>query len=662
MSWSVRVAAVSLSLLAAGASAAEGPRVIAPGGGDEMAVVVGRCPTFHWTGVDGAQSVDLVVYRVALDGAEAPPERVLSLTLPGAPQGWTPSLGKCLEPGGRYAWSVGVGGEWSRASLFEISAVPSIAEVEEALAVLARYRNAEVETEPAQPSVDDTELSTVASGGEPEASRPPREAVGAAPTFAPVGSGGPPAALRSEGGGTPGLSATPSLTVDDQIHLGPTSDFFRDGSVWLWGSSVNTALGDGALATTTGSAGTAVGTKALNSNTTGFGNTAIGNRALYKNTDGGGNTAAGNGALSANLSGSRNTAVGDGALNSNTSGERNTAVGYGALEDNTEGDWNTAVGLSALEANTTGSYNTALGFASMTLNTEGIDNTAIGGSTMRDNTTGSQNTAAGDRALFSNTTGNRSVAIGHDSLFANTSGFRNVAVGGKSLDANTDGERNTAVGDYSLSANSSGDRNTAMGVAALYKIEGNRNIGVGNRAGYNTTAGSDNIFIGNPGEAGDTALIKIGIQGTQTATYIAGIQGATVAGSLVYVSANGQLGQGVSSRRYKTEIADLGDVSEELLDLRPVSFRYLAGLGPDGVRSFGLVAEEVSRVLPELVIYDQDQRPLRVRYHLLSSLLLNQLQEEHRQNRLQWALIGLLLVGLGVVAWTLRRSLGALAT
>jgi hypothetical protein len=138
MKWSVGAVVLLLTLVSAGAQA-EGPLPVSPGGQAEMAVVAGRCPTFHWTAVEGAESVDLVVYRLLQEEADGPPEQVLSVALPGSAHGWTPSLGQCLEPGGRYAWSVGVQGAWSEASLFEVSAAPSVVEVEEAMAVLRRY-------------------------------------------------------------------------------------------------------------------------------------------------------------------------------------------------------------------------------------------------------------------------------------------------------------------------------------------------------------------------------------------------------------------------------------------------------------------------------------------------------------------------------------------
>ena len=149
----MRVGVVVLSILIGTGASAQGPTPVSPGSQVGVAVVSGRCPTFHWTTVDGAELVDLVVYRVQLEEAEGPPERVLTVTLPGTANGWTPSLGQCLEPGGRYAWSVGTGGEWSEASLFEVPAAPSVTEVEEAMAVLRRFVDEEeLMTTPAEPS------------------------------------------------------------------------------------------------------------------------------------------------------------------------------------------------------------------------------------------------------------------------------------------------------------------------------------------------------------------------------------------------------------------------------------------------------------------------------------------------------------------------------
>lgn len=149
-------AVVVLLTLACAAAQAEGPLPVSPGGQAEMAAVASRCPTFHWTAVEGAESVNLVVYRVPEEGPDGPPELVLSITLPGAANGWTPSLSQCLEPGGRYAWSVGAGGEWSEATVFDVAAAPSLAEVKEAMTVLRRYFGQEGVRGSATPSVEVT--------------------------------------------------------------------------------------------------------------------------------------------------------------------------------------------------------------------------------------------------------------------------------------------------------------------------------------------------------------------------------------------------------------------------------------------------------------------------------------------------------------------------
>lgn len=138
MSWKASALGFSLALISVGLGA-QSPIPVSPGGQSEKALSYGRCPSFHWTQVEGVGSIDLVVFEVPKTAVDGPPERVLSVSLPGSSSGWTPSLGECLEPGGRYAWSIGIGESWSEASLFRVASGPSEAEFEEALAVVRRY-------------------------------------------------------------------------------------------------------------------------------------------------------------------------------------------------------------------------------------------------------------------------------------------------------------------------------------------------------------------------------------------------------------------------------------------------------------------------------------------------------------------------------------------
>ena len=391
------------------------------------------------------------------------------------------------------------------------------------------------------------------------------------------------------------------------------------------GGFYNTAIGVQALQNnTTGSSNAASGYLALNNNNTGSSNTASGYAALFKNTTGNNNTANGQGALANNTTGSSNTASGLGALGNNTIGSSNTASGYQALHNNTADD-NTATGFQALELNTTGTLNNAVGWHALASNTTGSRNNAWGGNALQSNTTASDNNAMGTNTLTDNTTGSLNNAVGNFAMEFNTTGNNNNAVGYGALLHNTIGGDNNAQGYFALANNTTGDLN----------------IGIGYQAGVNQTTGSQNIYIGHRGVAGENHVIRIGSTSTpsvQNTTYIAGIAGVNVTGAAVVVNSSGQLGVVSSSRRYKEDIAPLGDVSERLYQLRPVSFRYKK---PDehGRKpvQFGLVAEDVAAVFPELVVYGADGEPQTVAYQTLATLLLNELQKQRDAAKLQAA-------------------------
>jgi hypothetical protein len=282
---------------------------------------------------------------------------------------------------------------------------------------------------------------------------------------------------------------------------------------------------------------------------------------------------------------------------------------------------NTAVGLNALLSITTGIRNTAVGAEALRANTTGGANTATGDSALRSNTTGISNTATGVAALVSNTTGSSNTAVGASALVSNTTGSVNTATGLNALPNNTTGNNNTATGPNALFSNTTGAGNTATGVAALFSnTTGGANTAIGSSAGFNVTTGSNNIHIGfgNRGLAADTALIRIG--NNQTATFIAGINGVNIGmGAPVLVNANGQLGTMMSAAGFKEGIEDLGEDSRRLLGLRPVRFRYKPQHDdPSRPLQYGLVAEEVVEVSPELVYPGPDGAPYSVRYQLLS--------------------------------------------
>jgi hypothetical protein len=304
----------------------------------------------------------------------------------------------------------------------------------------------------------------------------------------------------------------------------------------------------------------------------------------------------------------------------------NTALGIGALVGITTGDDNTAIGFDALFADTTGGFNTAVGFRALNLNTTGFENTAIGFDALQQNTTGSNNTALGEVALASNGTGSNNTAVGSAAA----------------VDIST-GNDNTAVGYRALLSNSTGSNNIAVGASA----------------GINLTTGSDNIDIGNAGMAGtaESKKIRIGTAGTHTKTFIAGISGATVINGVgVIVNSNGQLGTVVSSERFKDAIKPMDKASEAILALKPVTFRYKHELDPEGIPQFGLVAEEVEKVNPDLVARDEQGKPYTVRYEAVNAMLLNEFLKEHRKVEQLEKQVAALTAGLQKVSAQLELS------
>jgi Chaperone of endosialidase len=341
--------------------------------------------------------------------------------------------------------------------------------------------------------------------------------------------------------------------------------------------------------------------------------------------------------------GNGNTAEGSGALSSLTSGHYNTAMGYQALLQNSSGGYNTATGLNALLSNTTASYNTANGADALYSNTTGSFNTATGLNALLSNTTASYNTATGFNALVFNTIGSFNTATGVQALYSNTTGSLNTATGVDALLFNTNGGYNTATGQGALYSNTSGSTNTAHGFQALLRnTTGSNNIALGYLGGSNLTTGNNNIDIGNSGVAAEANTIRIGTAGTQSATFIAGINGTALAGSSVVVDGNGQLGTAPSSRRFKAEIKLMGDASEAILALRPVSFRYNQEIDPKGNAQFGLVAEEVEKVNPDLVVHDSEGKVYSVRYEAVNAMLLNEFLKQHHKVQEQEATISLL--------------------
>ncbi|HXM62441.1 MAG TPA: tail fiber domain-containing protein [Terriglobales bacterium] len=360
-----------------------------------------------------------------------------------------------------------------------------------------------------------------------------------------------------------------------------------------------------------------------NSTTTGTGNIGVGTSALSAVTTGDNNTAVGTSALSASTTGSGSSAFGWFALAVNTSGTQNQAFGTAALFSNTAGSSNSAFGLAALYTNTTGNNNSAFGYGSLHANTIGTQNEGFGYEALFANTTGNGNAAFGTGALYKNTTGGSSTTTGGNSAFGNFALLANTIAGG-----------NSAFGFSALTANTAGNNNVAVGAAALAELTtGSGNIAIGTGAGGNLNAGESNdIYIGDSGIAGESNTIRIGYIGTITSAYIAGIDKKTSSnGTEVFVNATGQLGTIKSSLRYKHEIADMSNESDILMKLRPVAFYYKPELDDTQTRQYGLVAEEVAKVAPELVVFNEDGTPETVRYHFVNAMLLNEVQKQRQR-------------------------------
>ncbi len=272
----------------------------------------------------------------------------------------------------------------------------------------------------------------------------------------------------------------------------------------------------------------------------------------------------------------------------------------------------------------------------------GGENTAIGFEALYHNTNGNHNTACGLQTLFSNTTGSANTAIGHNALASNT-GSHNTAVGGGTLASNTIGNENTATGRHALNLNAHGSYNTADGEYALSSsTSASQNTALGYGAGYHLTTGGNNIDIGNLGVAGEANTIRIGdpvtvvypdgiTHAAQTKTYIAGFTTAVTGSMVVVNTTTHQIGVMTSSARFKSDIKPMDKASEGILALKPVTFRYKQEIDPDGIPQFGLVAEEVEKVYPDLVTRDAQGKAYTVRYDAVNAMLLNEFLKEHRK-------------------------------
>ncbi len=291
--------------------------------------------------------------------------------------------------------------------------------------------------------------------------------------------------------------------------------------------------------------------------------------------------------------------------------------------------------VDALNPSTTGSDNTAHGWSSLFSNTTGSSNTADGFQALYSNTIGSENTANGFQALMSNTAGFYNTANGFQALQNNTIGQANVANGIQALFSNTTGNQNTADGAYALSLNTEGAFNTALGTFALFhNTTGRHNTAVGDSAGLNLTAGNGNVCIGYDVR---------GVAGESNHTYIRNVNTTSVSGGesdFVTVDlTTGLLGHASSSRRYKEDIKSMDDASEALFALKPVTFRYKKQIDQSQSLQYGLVAEDVAQVDPDLAIRDAKGQIETVRYSSINAMLLNEFLKEHKKIEEQEATI-----------------------
>jgi hypothetical protein len=226
---------------------------------------------------------------------------------------------------------------------------------------------------------------------------------------------------------------------------------------------------------------------------------------------------------------------------------------------------------------------------------------------------------------------NSNTAEGTQALFSNTTGMANTAIGVGALYKNTTGVSNTATGMAALSSNTTGFSNTAIGARALFLATGDCNVALGDSAGQFLTTGDNNIDIGYNvlGVKGESNTIRIGNTDI-IATYLSGISGQTVVGgAAVFVDSNGKLGTMTASTRFSDEIKPMDKASEAILTLKPVTFRYKQEIDSKGIRQFGLIAEEVEKVNPDLIVRDKEGKPYSVRYDQVNAMLLNEFLKEH---------------------------------
>ena len=348
---------------------------------------------------------------------------------------------------------------------------------------------------------------------------------------------------------------------------------------------------------------------------------------LVSRTTGIWNSGAGYQALNHLTAGNQNTATGLRSLFSDINGGYNTGTGVYSLFSNTSGFFNSATGAYSLANNTTGIHNTAHGYAALYRNADGTDNTAAGFAALYHNTTAAFNCAFGEFALFNNLKAWTNNAFGVEALYNNLTGETNNAFGTGALFANTEGESNNAFGHLALENNTTGVWNNAFGYQALdSNVSGTGNTAIGDSAGLDIT-GDGNVCIGEgvSGETGVSDSTYIRNVNTTAQPIVGGVDGVTVD------LTTGKLGHGVSSRRYKEQIKPMDKASELLFSLKPVTYRYKKEIDPKQTLDFGLIAEEVAKVSPDLAVRDEKGQVSNVRYNAISAMLLNEFLKEHQQ-------------------------------
>jgi len=362
----------------------------------------------------------------------------------------------------------------------------------------------------------------------------------------------------------------------------------------------------------------------------------------------GANTAVGDNALFNVTTGVWNVGVGFQALLNDTDGNQNTGVGYQALFSNVSGDHSTAIGGQALQANTTGNDNVGVGFQTLSHNTTGNGNTGMGYRTLAFNDIGDDNTAIGWNALYNNRMhGDENTAVGSQALFQNMASL-NTAVGFEAMQLNTTNSFSTAVGYQALqNTTSAGTGSTAIAYQALSNATSpsGDNTALGDTAGVGVTTGAGNIIIGGFGSGNGggittaSSMISIGANpgNDPSRCYIGCIYGhiqPAVGTDPDYVTINssGRLGRAnLSSRQYKHDIKPMDKASEQLYGLKPVTFRYLKEYDATQTIAFGLIAEDVAQVYPDLVGRNKKGQPESVRYEQINAMMLNEFLKEHKK-------------------------------